>query len=162
MATTDIFGRSPSTIKLPFTADKATIDWGGAINSAINVSVSYSQGIQRRRTIGNKNAVIWATMPIGGITIARLLVEDSNDLFSQPGWRTCEGPATIHLTFRGGCDTALGNGSLTLTALGCYVSTFRVAAEAEGLTVIDDVAIEFLQLQADQVVGSSPASPLSA
>jgi hypothetical protein len=150
MANTDIFGRTPSTPKIPFTADKATIDWGGPLTSAINVSVSYSQAVQRRRTIGNKDTIIYASQPLGTISIARLLTEDANNLFNQPGWRACDAPATIKLTFRGGCEDNLSTTGkqLTLTCIACLVSQFQISAEAEGLTVIDNVVIEFLQLQA--------------
>lgn len=148
MATTDVFGRTPATPKVPFTADKATIDWGGPLSSAMNVTLSYSQAVQRRRTIGNKDVIIYASQPLGQITIARLLTEDASNLFSQPGWRACDPPATIKLTFRGGCadEVSTQGKDLTLTAVGCLVSQFQIQAEAEGLTVIDNVVIEFLQL----------------
>lgn len=151
MATTDIYGRTPSIPKIPFTADKATIDWGGPLVSAMNVNLSYVQQIMRRRSIGNKNTVIYATQPYGTISIARMLTDDAQYLFSQPGWKACEAPATIKITFRGGCDDVpeATRKELTLTAVGCYVSQFTIGAEAENLTVIDSVSIEFLQLQAD-------------
>lgn len=149
MANTDVFGRTPTIPKMPFTADKATIDWGGPITTAMNVSLGYSQAIQRRRTIGNKNSVIYAAQPVGSITIARLLTEDATSLFNAPGWKVCDGPGTITLTFRGGCDDKPStSGNLVFTAIGCMVANFSISAEAEGLTVIDNVGIEFLQLQA--------------
>jgi len=147
---TDIFGRTPGAPKIPFTADKATIDWGGPITTAMNVNITYSQTVQRRRTIGNKDTVIFASMPVGQITIARLLTDDATTLFASPGWNVCTGPATIKVTFRGGCSdqASASTKEMTLTAIGCIVSQFSISAEAEGLTVVDQVMIDFLQLQA--------------
>ena len=138
----DLFGHENSAIKAPLTADKATINWGGIITGAIQVTVAYNQQINRRRTIGNKDAVIWATMPSGQVTIQRLLTADSGALFNAPGWNACK-PGEITLTL-GGCE----GGGPTYTARGCVVTQFQVQAEAESLTVMDNVVVEFLQLSA--------------
>lgn len=138
----DIFGFGDQQIKTPLTADKALISWGGIVTGAINVSVSYAQQVQRRRTIGNKDAVIYASMPAGQVTMARLLTTDAGLLFSAPGWQACN-PGTISISFGGGCDSAVG---FVVTAIGCVVSQFQIQAEAEGLTVMDNVTIDFLQL----------------
>jgi hypothetical protein len=140
----DLYGHADQNIKTPLTADKATINWGGIVTGAIQVSVQYAQQINRRRTIGNKDAVIYASMPQGQVTIQRLLTTDATALFSAPGWKACL-PGTITLTLAGGCD---GTGGPTFTARGCIVSQFSVQAEAESLTVMDNVVVEFLQLTA--------------
>jgi hypothetical protein len=139
----DLYGFNLANLRTPLTADKATIDWGGPVTAAIQLSVAYMQQVQRRRTIGNRDAVIWATMPQGQITIARLLTTDATSLFTAPGWKACE-PGTITLNLGGGCDGAT---AFSLTALHCIVSQFSLQAEAESLTVMDNVVIEFLQLQ---------------
>jgi hypothetical protein len=158
----DLYGFDNQTIKTPLTADKATITWQGVsgeiITGAVQVSISYAQAINRRRSIGNKDAIIWSAMPSGQITIQRLLTIDSNGLFSARGWKSCD-PGTITLTLGGGaCDSATQTASgstavgatskaaITYTATGCIVSQFNVQAEAESLTVMDNVVIEFLQL----------------
>lgn len=138
----DVFGFSGQTIATPLTADKARLIWGALVTGAIQVAISYAQQVNRRRTIGNKNAVIWAAMPSGQITVQRLLTTDSSALFSAPGWQACN-PGTITLELAGGCDGGAAN---TFTATGCIVSQFSVQAEAESLTVMDNVTIEFLQL----------------
>lgn len=138
----DLFGFGDQNIKTPLTADKATLNWGGIVTGAVQVSISYAQQVQRRRSIGNKDAIIWSTMPQGQVTIARLLTTDAGQLFSAPGWKACE-PGEITLTLGGGCD---GAQAFTLTAKGCIVSQFQIQAEAEGLTVMDNVVIEFMQL----------------
>lgn len=140
----DLYGFGDQNIKTPLTADKATINWGGIVTGAIQISVAYAQQINRRRTIGNKDAVIWAAMPSGQITIQRLLTTDAGALFSSPGWKATA-PGEITLTLGGGPTG--GNGP-TFTARGCVVSQFSVQAEAESLTVMDNVTIEFLQLNA--------------
>jgi hypothetical protein len=140
----DLYGFGDQNIKTPLTADKATIQWGSTIvTGAIQVAVSYAQQINRRRTIGNKDAVIWAAMPNGQINVQRLLTTDSATLFSADGWNACR-PGTIILTLGGGCNSSAT--PMTFTAKGCVVSQFSVQAEAESLTVMDNVVIEFLQL----------------
>ena len=138
----DLYGFGDQNIKTPLTADKATINWGGIVTGAVQIAVSYAQQVQRRRTIGIKDAVIYASMPSGQVTIQRLLTTDATGLFSSPGWKACE-PGTITLTLGGGCA---GGGGPSFTATGCVVSQFQVSAEAESLTVMDNVVIEFLQL----------------
>jgi len=138
----DLFGFGDQNIKQPLTADKAIISWGGIVTGAINISVSYAQQVQRRRTIGNKDAVIYASQPMGQVSMARLLTTDAGLLFSSPGWQACN-PGTISVTFGGGCSGGVG---FTVTAIGCVVSQFQIQAEAEGLTVMDNVVIDFLQL----------------
>jgi hypothetical protein len=138
----DLFGFDYHRIATPLTADRATIQWGGVVTGAIQVSVSYAQQINRRRTIGNQDAVIYASMPNGQITIQRLLTSNASGLYNAPGWSACK-PGTVSVAL-GSCN----GGGTGFTASGCVVSQFQVQAEAESLTVMDNVVIEFLQLSA--------------
>ena len=138
----DLFGRDNASIKAPLTADKCVINWGGQVAGAIQVSVAYNQQINRRRTIGNKDAVIWATMPSGQITIQRLMTEDAASLFSASGWDACK-PGRVSFTTLG-----CGGGGPNYQAEGCVVSQYQVTAEAESLTVMDNVVVDFLSLSA--------------
>lgn len=138
----DVFGKDTQAIKLPITADKCVISWDGIIASATNFSLTYQQPINRRRTIGGKEAIIYTGQPQGNITISRLLVDgEFKEIFSKQGWVLCNEPAdiTIHLN---GCE---GDGG-ALRATGCLVSAYSLQGEADGLTVIDNINIEFLQL----------------
>lgn len=139
----DLFGFANQTIKTPFTADKATIQWGGIVTGAVQVAVSYAQQVNRRRTIGNRDAVIFASQPNGNVNIQRLVTNNSSALFSAPGWNACN-PGTITLSLAG-CQRSGGS---RFTATGCVVSQFSVTAEAESLTIMDNVVVEFLQLTA--------------
>jgi hypothetical protein len=139
----DLFQRESPTAQAPITADRCKINWGGAFAAAMQVSISYQQQIQRRRTIGNQVAALWATFPVGQITIARLLTSAEYDIFSKPGWNACE-PGQISLQL-GECN---GGGGSTLTANSCIVASYQLSAEAEGLTVVDNIVIEFLTLSA--------------
>jgi len=138
----DVYGFSESQIQQPLTADKAILQWGGVIAGAVQFSLNYNQQVNRRRTIGNRGAVIWASLPSGQIQIGRMLTTDAAQLFSAPGWKACN-PGTITITLGGGCD---GQSGPTFTAKGCVVTTFSLQLEAEGLTVMDNVGIEFLHL----------------
>lgn len=137
----DMYNRDEATVQAPITADRCEINWENAFAAAMQVQISYSQQIQRRRTIGNGLAALWATFPVGQITIARLLTSASYDIFSRPGWDACK-PGQISFKM-GECG---GGGGRTLTAKNCVVSQYSLSAEAEGLTVVDNIVIEFLTL----------------
>jgi hypothetical protein len=163
MPTQDIFKRLPVEVKKPITADMCILEWGGSgvgeagawLSTATNFSLNYTQPVTRRRTIGtsvNRNvAVIYAGQPYGTITIQRLFAEQMNGetpIFNRPGWNPCAGLATIKIAFNGesiisGCKVSGG----IYTAQACIVTTYALSGEAEGLTVIDNVQIEFLQLE---------------
>jgi hypothetical protein len=140
----DLFGFTSQTIKTPFTADKAIIQWGSVVTGATQVTVSYAQQVNRRRTIGNRDTVIFASQPNGNINIQRLVTNNSSQLFKSDGWSACN-PGTITLTL-GGCPN--DKATSTYTATGCVVSQFSITAEAESLSIMDNVVVEFLQLTA--------------
>lgn len=155
MPTQDIFKRLPVEVKKPITADMSILEWDGWLSTATNFTLNYTQPVTRRRTLGtgvSRNvAVIYAGQPYGTISIQRLFAEQLNGekpIFDRPGWNPCAGLATIKIMFTGnsiiaGCEI---NGGI-YTAQGCLVTTYALSAEAEGLTVIDNVQIEFLQLE---------------
>jgi hypothetical protein len=138
----DIYGHSDYQTQTPFTADKAILTWGDVVTGAVQVNVTYAQQANRRRTIGNRAAVIWTTMPSGQINIQRLVTTNTSELFKGDGWTACK-PGTITLALTSDCDAS---GKITFTAKGCVVTQFSISAEAESLTVMDNVVIEFLQL----------------
>jgi hypothetical protein len=151
----DIFKKTTSTNATPRTADNAFINWGGINTAALNINIGYNRGVSRHRTIGNQKSVLVTSQPAGQISIAQIVTNDARELFSRPGWDGCI-PAELTLTLNGCTGTttdAAGNtvnvtkaDSIKYTAVGCLVSGFNVGMEAEGVTVIQNVTIEFLQL----------------
>ena len=137
----DIFKKNTSTIATPRTADNAFINWGGIVTAALNVNIGYNRGVSRHRTIGNQKAVLVTSQPAGQISIAQIVTTDAKELFSRPGWDGCT-PAELTLTLNN-CD---GKDPVKYTATGCLVSGFNIGMEAEGVTIIQNVSIEFLQL----------------
>lgn len=136
----DLFKREGASYKAPITADKCTITWGGIVTAAIQVQISYAQQVSRRRSIGNKDMVIFASYPVGQITIGRMICDGAGDIFDKEGWDHCS-PGQITLS-QDGCGSGF-----KLTAKNCVVSQYQISAEAEGLTVIDNIVIEFLELE---------------
>ena len=136
----DLYQREVLTPSKPIVADKCTLDWEGVIMDATNVSLSYAQQITRRRTIGHKKSVIHGSQPTGQITIQRVLVDGSDDIFGKPGWDQCT-PASPVLSAKG----CAGGWSYKVT--GALVSQYTVQMEAEGLTVMDNVVVDFLQVE---------------
>lgn len=147
----DVFKRKTVDIKRPITADMCLITWEGAVTTATNLQLSYQQQVTRRRTLGTngKNvAVIYPGMPVGQITIARLFAEATENLFERPGWNVCDDPATIYISFSGqpaleGCSSV---SNAMYVCRGCIVTNYTLSAEAEGLQVVDNITIEFLQM----------------
>ncbi len=149
----DIFKRQPIELRKPITADMCLIEWGTHVSTATNLTMTYQQPVTRRRTLGvnGKNvAVIFPGQPVGRISIQRLFAEKPNgetSIFDRDGWHPCR-PTTIRVTFTG--EAAVDGCSVTggiYTAIGCVATSYSLSAEAEGLTVVDNIEIEFLQLE---------------
>ena len=152
----DIFNRKQLNIEKPITADMVLLHWGGdtgagvIVAQATNFQLQYQQQITRRWTLGgsNKNTcVIYPGRPLGTIRIQRLFVDQNENIFNNPGWDPCGPTATITVQLDG--SGAVENCSVsggTYTARGAVATSYGLSAEADGLTIIDDVNIEFLQL----------------
>ena len=154
----DIFNRAPLNIEKPVTADMVMIYWGSGnggtggsiVTQATNFQMQYQQQVTRRWTLGGSGAntcVIYPGRPMGTIRIQRLFVDDNENIFSNPGWDPCGAPATLTIQLNGAatdlsCTTSAG----TYIARGAFATGYGFSAEADGLTIIDDVTIEFMQL----------------
>lgn len=136
----DVFGFAQSNIQAPITADRCTVSFGGTIAGATQVSIQYAQQINRRRTIGNQISLLWGAQPQGQATIQRLVVAGA--IAGGSGWSACS-PGTVTFNL-GGCS----GGGASLTASGAVVSQYSLTAEAESLTVMDNVVIDFMFLSA--------------
>lgn len=133
----DIYGFS-SNVVTPATADKSTISWGGAVAGAVQISVAYNQQINKRRQMGNGGAIVWASQPTGQINIQKLVI--GNLVKGREGFNACT-PTTI--SFNAGSCQAGGGG---VTATGCVVSSYTITAETDGMTVMENVVIDFVSL----------------
>jgi hypothetical protein len=136
----DLFGYANVSPKAPITADRCTLSFGGVIATAMQVQISYQQQINRRRTIGNKEALLWGSQPQGQANIQRMVI--GTEAYGGKGWSACD-PADMTFEMQG-CTS----GGPKLTARAAVVSQFSVTAEAESLTVMDNVVIDFMQLTA--------------
>ncbi len=141
----DLFNKQDISLQQPMTADFCTITGiGDGESYAINVQVTYQQQITRRRTIGGQSnfAVIYGALPQGQISLSRLAVKGNmNEIGSGPCWDTCTG-GTVTISIAGAC----GETGPTLTCTGCIVTSYSVTMDADSLTVMDNVTIEFLQM----------------
>lgn len=134
----DLYGFS-SNVSTPATADKSTINWNGELAGAVQINIAYNQQINKRRTMGNRGALVWASQPTGQITIQKLIVGAS--VTTLKGFKACE-PATI--SFKTGFCGGQSGGSVTAT--GCVVSSYVVTAETDGMTVMENITIDFVSL----------------
>lgn len=173
---TDIFNRKLINLKAPLTADTCQIRWskGGAfgnsgsashmlIGNAVNITISYQQGVTRRRALGVSEsgplAVVYPTMPLGSFSMQRFLAEGTvMDIFGLDGFSSCNGTGQIEVSFSGSGSNIYSSDancsnivkpSLRYLMHGVVVTGYNAAAEAEGLTVVDGLTVEFLQLSVD-------------
>lgn len=183
----EIFGRNAVTPVRPITADMCTIIWGSdkaggdigkVVTGATNINISYQQQVIRRRTLatagGSPLAVIYPSQPMGSLQIQRLFADlgtqltgdatgfrtaSVHDIFDLPGWNICNGTASISVTFDGAsaypnCETKAPGYRMT----GAVVTGYNISAEAEGLTVVDNVSVEFLQMFRQAAAPARPES----
>jgi hypothetical protein len=135
----DIYGFKSDSVQAPFTADKCTVEFGGQIATAVNVTIQYNQQINRRRVVGDQSVLLWASAPQGQASIQTMVVNKSLK-GSGDGWNACK-PGRITFTMAG----CAGGGS-TVTCHGAVVSSYSVSAEVEGLTVMENLVIDFVTL----------------
>ena len=153
----DVFGRRMVSPQKPITADMCQIIWPGGtdgdiITAATNVNIVYQQAVTRRRTLGSAGgapiAVLYPSQPAGSLTMQRLVSEKRQQLFNRDGWNICRPPATLTINFVSNAnyaDCTVTGDSYILT--GAMVSSYSLAAEAESLTVVDNVSVDFLQME---------------
>lgn len=155
-----MFGRKQvNTSTKPITADMATIMWptgkgDWTVNAAVNIEITFQQPITRRRTIGSAGgspvALLYPGQPQGQLSIGRMLTSatflgDTGD----KGWNACMTLPDITVAFDGtsNYENCTGSTGLNYICQGCLVESYRVAAESEGLTVMDTVVVQFLGLE---------------
>ena len=154
-----MFGRKQvDTSTKPITADMATIMWptaGGKwlANAAVNVEITFQQPITRRRTIGSAGgspvALLYPGQPQGQLSIGRMLTTETDlSLTDGTGWNVCDILPDITVTFGGESNyvNCAGAATIDYVCQGCLVESYRMAAESEGLTVMDTVVVQFLGL----------------
>jgi len=155
----DIFQRTPFSIARPITADMVYIDWAGSVAQATNVNIQYQQPVTRRYTLSSPQnwATIYPGRPVGTMTIARLISENEDNLFTRAGFNVCTTPTDIRVYVDGtassinDCNVQYG----TYTARGCFVTGYSFGADADSLSVVDNISIEFLQLDYDPATNST-------
>lgn len=148
MANQDIFGKKAINLNFsPVTADLVEIQFDGKLlSTAINFSLSYAQSVNRRHSIGNRDAIIYPSQPVGQISIQRMLTADLKELMSGKIWKACDNGGTISFALKTGCIGTNVNKVATYTCTGCVATQYQLNGEAEGLSIVDGVTIEFMQL----------------
>jgi hypothetical protein len=141
----DIFNFKDQEVKRPYTADRATLEWSdtGDVQFAINVQISYQQQINRRRVIGGAWAVRWGSQPQGSLTCQRILVAGDANIYEGKIWDQCQDAQELKVSLSD-CD---GKAGPIYICTGPVVSQLQVTVEAESLTCLDNVVVEFLQLK---------------
>lgn len=162
----DMFGVKTPDFYKPITADTAIITWGdysGTANTEIltgasNLAMSYQRGVNRRYGLGRgatggSVAITYPTRPMGQLSMSHLFIETSvaTELFGRPGWNACAPPATLRVTL-GNNRNLIGEGCsgvqpVTFVIGGALVTSWNLQMEADGLTVMQSITIEFMHLE---------------
>ena len=156
MAYNDVFNRAPLNIEKPITADMVLIAWSNAgatqtVAQATNLTLQYQQPVNRRWTLGGSGTntcIIYPGRPIGSIQIQRLFVDQNVELFDLDGWDPCGTPASIYISMSGltPADASCTSTGGEYIARGAIVTSYGFSAESEGLTIVDNINVEFMQL----------------
>jgi len=147
----DIYNRNIINTLQPITADMVLINWDGLLAQATQFSMQYNQPVNRRWTLGTNGAntcVIYPGRPSGSIQIQRLFADKNENIFKKPGFDVCSQPATIYIMLDGAAvdpNCTVAGGEYVIR--GGLVTSYGLAVEAEGLTLIDNLNIEFMQLE---------------
>lgn len=137
----DIYGFQSDAITTPITADKCLIQFGnGPVASAVNVTIQYNQQINRRRVVGNQQILLWSSSPQGQASVQTMIVGTPLKGSAGVGWSGCN-PSSVTFTLNG----CTGGGG-TITCSGAVVSSYSITAEVEGLTVMENVVVDFVSL----------------
>jgi hypothetical protein len=136
----DIYGFKSDSISSPITADKCIVQFNTQIATAVNVAIQYNQQINRRRVVGDQSILLWASAPQGQASIQTMIVGQSLKTAGASGWQACR-PGVITFTM-GSCT----GGGPTISCHGAVVSSYSLSAEVEGLTVMENVVIDFVSL----------------
>lgn len=148
----DIFQRNAINLLKPLTADMVLINWSGYLAQATQISLQYNQPVNRRWTLGTNgqnNCVIYPGRPMGSLQIQRLFADSNENIFDKPGWDPCGNFATIQIGLDASASSVSPSCTVqggTYTLKGAIVTSYGLTAEAEGLTLIDNINIEFMQL----------------
>ena len=164
---TDLFGKSTQYRATDFiTADTMTMRFGSGIDQLAageylvqNVAIQYANRINTIFEIGTSFVYFTPTRSIGNCQIGRIVGRKPIvALLGPPGrgmWTTdvCSGSEqdrTIVFLRRQPMRTTPecpGGLILTYTLTGCIVDSYRIATEANGLLVMENVSLQFAGLQ---------------
>jgi hypothetical protein len=148
----DIFGRTKLTIEQPLTADACGVRIDNEEQGeAFQLQLEYTQQVTRRRSIGNNSAVIYGSQPVGRLTIQRLMTE-STEIPKSKTFNGC-GQGKVTITVAGkACEPGSGSkiGTSFYDLEGCMATSYTLQIQAEDLTVIDGITIEFLEMSRTQ------------
>lgn len=153
----DILQRNLFDHKQPLTADRVKLIFSGGngtVYAALTVQAQVQYPVSRRRTLGTDANVVQSFtivgQPAGKLTIARMFgpAANSAELFATHPFNPCADISTVTMSFSN--QTTLSNCASTVndiyTFYGAIVSAYEITANAEELTVLDNIVVDFSQM----------------
>ena len=165
----DILQRNLFDHSQPLTADRVKLVFSGnagTVYAALTVQAQVQYPVSRRRTLGTDANVVQSFtivgQPAGKLTIARMFGPEakSRDLFASHPFNPCapKGESIVTMSFTN--QTTMSNCATNVTEIykfhGAIVSAYEITANAEELTVLDNIVVDFSQME---ITGSNFVTP---
>ena len=156
MAGQDIFGYKREKPTAVFSSDLATLNISGTDVKGYlvqNWNFQYSHDVQEIYEIGSSNIYWVKGHPTGQGQLGRIIGKSGSQLkfFSDKAYDACQGGDDMIIKMKPGICTTAGTDSVadevTLTLVGCIVTSIGFAVQAQDVKIMEDLRIKFASLE---------------
>ena len=155
----DILQRNLFDHSQPLTADRVKLVFSGysTVYAALTVQAQVQYPVSRRRTLGTDGNMVQSFtivgQPAGKLTIARMFGPEakSAELFATHPFNPCAPKGESFVTMSFSNQTTMSNCPSSVNDIytfhGAIVSAYEITANAEELTVLDNIVVDFSQME---------------
>lgn len=155
----DILQRNLFDHSQPLTADRVKLVFNGSatVYAALTVQAQLQYPVTRRRTLGTDANVVQSFtivgQPAGKLTIGRMFGPEAQTaaLFRTHPFNPCAAKGLAFITMSFSNQTTMSNCPTQVNETyifhGAIVSGYEITANAEELTVLDNIVVDFSQME---------------
>ena len=157
MAGQDIFGYKREKPTAVFSSDLATLNISGTDVKGYlvqNWNFTYSHDVQEIYEIGSSNIYWVKGHPTGNGRLGRIIGKSGSQLkfFSDKSYDACQGGDDMIIKMKpgictSGTDTTSVADEVTMTLVGCIVTSIGFAVQAQDVKIMEDLVIKFASLE---------------
>ena len=154
MAGQDIFGYKREKPTAVFSSDLATLNISGTDVKGYlvqNWTFQYAHDVQEIYEIGSSNIYWVKGHPTGQGQLGRIIGSSASTLkfFSDKSYDACQGGDDMIIKMKPGIcgDAASTAQEVTLTLVGCLVTSIGFAVQAQDVKIMEDLRIKFASLE---------------